>query len=584
MRRWLACGLVGFWSVAASVTACGSDEGPNGTLPDAATPETSSGGPTDGDPGSGITIVASDLTVYTGSRAAVDASQTNASEFTWTVKSAPQGSSVTTPSLTGGTTARPSFVADVTGDYVLELTARGNGASATKSVKIKAVAAPLFFMQTNFAEDPPYFEYRSIGNDRSGNRPIACRVAGPQADSGAAGVFLGVSMLFADMGLDWWEAPPGGPSRVAFTALQLFEDGGVDSYLALGSSESSCANPPAVVRHIVEDGGDPTELLVQPRYSPNGARVAFVENRASGTIVQAVSYDGNDRRDLAHFCAPGIDSCWAPAVFPPRPQWLDAQTLGWARARSEDGGSGWEVVLANDSANPNVRVHMTCDGVVPRSIAFLKDGSVIANPMAQDTQIEDLVVFKPSTAGGACQVVRKLTNLVTARSYARDFVVSPDEADVIFVRTLVPADAVPPDGGDSRFGGELYVVPVNGGSAPTPFGGSPQYAMFGGRYVASASQVAWNGAIPFDGGEPDGSLIEAGAPAIKIAARDGSKMTSLVVSNVDAGVYVVGGGNGGSCDFRLCSFASGSASGGGALAMATVALGLAVRRKRRRST
>lgn len=583
MRRWLACGLVGFWSVAASVTACGSDEdGPNGTSPDAGTPDTSTNGENDGS--SGVNVVASDSTVYTGSRAVIDASQTNASEFTWTVKSAPQGSSVTTPSLTGGTTARPSFVADVSGDYVLELTARGNGASATKVVNVKAVAAPLFFMQTNFTEDPPYFEYRSIGNDKSGNRPIACRIAGPQADSGTAAAFVGVSMLFADMGLDWWEAPPGGPSRVAFTTLQPYPDGGLDSYLALGSSESSCANPPAVVRHIVEDGGDPSELLLQPRFSPNGARVAFVEERASGTIVQAVSYDGNDRRDLAPFCAPGIDSCWAPAVFPPRPQWLDAQTLGWARARSEDGGSGWEVVVANDSANPNLRVHMTCDGVVPRSIAFLKDGSVIANPMAQDTQIEDLVVFKPSTAGGTCQVVRKLTNLTTPRSYARDFAVSPDEADVVFVQTQVPADAAPPDGGETRFGGELYVVPVNGGSAPTPFGGSPQYAMFGGRYVASASQIAWNGVIPFDGGQPDGSLVEAGAPALKIGARDGSKIAPLVVSDIEAGVYAMGGGNGGSCDFRLCSFASGSASGGGALAMATAALTFAFRRKRRRSS
>jgi hypothetical protein len=580
MRKWLVLGVVGLWSVAGSVAACGGDDSASGG-------SVGDGGgesPIDSD-GSVLAVVASDVSVYTGSLAQLDASQTSATQFEWTLKSAPAGSSVTTANLAGATTARPSFVADVTGEYVLDVTARSAASSATKSVKVKAVAAPLFFMQTNFSEDPPYFEYRTIGADKSGNHPIACRISGPVEDSGAAGAFLGISMLFADIGLDWWEAPPGSPSHVAFAALQLGVDGGVESsYLALGTTETTCANPPAVTRHVMEDGGDPKAILIQPRFSPNGARVAYIDDRVGGHQVAAVSYDGNDRRDVGRFCADGVTSCWAPAVFPPRPQWLDSQTIGWARAHEEDGGNGWEVVLVNDSANPAPRVHMTCDGNVPRSIAFLKDGSVIANRMTQDTQIEDLLVLKPSTPGGSCQVVRNLTNLGNARSYARDFIVSPDESEILFVRTLVPANAPKPDGGESRFGGELYVVPVNGSSAPKPFTGTPQYAMFGARYVASASLVAWNGAILFDGGAPEDGLIEAGAPAIQISPRDGSRITPLVVSDIEAGVYVMGGGNGGSCDYRLCSFTPGSASGGGALATAAAALVLAFRRKRRRSS
>ncbi|MBX3209507.1 MAG: hypothetical protein KF764_31020 [Labilithrix sp.] len=582
MRSWLTCGLVGFWSLAVSVAACGSDEGASsGGSPDADASDASAGD--DAPPGS-ISVTAADVTVYTGSRAEIDASQSGATSFAWTVKTAPSGSSVTTQALGGAATARPSFVADVSGDYVLEVTARGaGGESATKSVKVKAVAAPLFFMQTNFGEDPAYFEYRTIGTDKSNNHPIACRISAPPEDGGAAGAFLFMSMLFADMGMDWWEAPPGSPSRVAYTSLEVFPDGGSGAFLALGSSDTTCANPPAVVRHIVdEDGGKPNELLVQPHFSPNGARVAYVEERAGGHAIGTVSYDGNDRRVVSRFCGPGVESCWSPAVFPPRPQWIDAQNVGWARAKQADGGAGWEVVVASDSANPMPRTHMTCDGLAPRSIAFLKGGRVVANPMAADTQTEDVVVLEPTTPGGPCRVVKNLTNLGTKRSYARDFVVSPDESEILFVRTLVPEDEPPPDAGGSRLGGELYVVPVDGSSAPKPFGGAPRYALFGARYVASASQIAWNGAVAFDGGAPEGALLDAGIPSLAVATRDGTRVTPLVVSNLDAGVYVVGGGNGGSCDFRLCSFAGGKASGGGALATAAAALALAVRRKRRR--
>ncbi|MDF2691840.1 MAG: hypothetical protein K0S65_223, partial [Labilithrix sp.] len=236
MRKWLVVGLVGLWSAAGSVAACGSDDAP------------SNGGTTDGGgessnetDGASLAVVASDLTVYTGSRAELDASQTSATQFQWAVKSAPPGSAVATANLNGGTTARPSFVPDVSGDYTLEVTARSGSASATKEVKVKAVAAPLFFMQTNFAESPPYFEYRTIGADKSGNHPIACRISGPPDDGGAAGAFLFMSMLFADVGMDWWEGPPGSPSRVAYTSLQIQSDGGLDSFLALGSTESTCA-------------------------------------------------------------------------------------------------------------------------------------------------------------------------------------------------------------------------------------------------------------------------------------------------------------------------------------------------------
>lgn len=583
--RLVALGLVWGCIGTGAVAACGGDDASSGgETPDAAA-DTSNPPPMDGSTDGAPKIVAGDLVVYTGMTAALDASQTAAQFFQWAVKSAPPGSAVTTATLGGATSARPSFRADVTGEYVLELTAKNGAAAATEDVKVTAVAAPLFYMQTSFSETPAYFEYRTVGTDGTGGHPIACRATGPDpADAGEDdnAAFLGLSLFLADMGEDWWEAPPGSPSRVAFAQFEFDDAGDGKMFLGLGTNASTCQNPPVKVAPVPGDGGGGgTTGLVQPRFSRNGARVAYIEQRSGGWVVATVGYDGNDRRDLARLCPDdlGGEGCFKPAVFPPRPQWLNDQTIGWVRTQTGDAGTGWEVLTANDSANPQPKVYMTCDGVTPRSFVFLKDGSIIANREAPDAGREDLWVLRPSTPGGACQIVRNLTNLPTARSYARDFSVSPDEQQVAFVRRDEPADAGKPDGGEMRFGGQVYTVPVNGASPPAPVTGTAQEALFGPRYVAGASMLAWNGLIADAG--TDASLVDGGLPVIAVAPVSGGAVSYAVKSDPDAGTYVVGGGNGGSCDFRLCSMGRAQSTGGGALAFAAIAGALAVRRRRR---
>lgn len=584
--RFVALGLVWGCFGLGVLAACGSDEdsSSSGGTPDASTDNNTL--PGDSSTPVKPNIVAADLTVYTGMTPVVDASGTNAQTFTWTVKSAPAGSTVATATLAGATAARASFRADVSGDYVLEVTAKNGNETSVKDVKIKAVPAPLFHMQTNFAEKPAYFEYRTIGTDGTGGHPIACRVNGdPDGGDDNNAAFLFLSMLLADMGEDWWEAPPGDPSRVAFVQIEPSFDGGdMKNSLALGTNLSTCQSPPAKVDPVAEDGGiNDGVTLLQPRFNRAGSRVAYLEDRESGWYVAAVSYDGKDRRDLSKMCV-DEDTCNSPSVFPARPQWLDDQTVGWVRNQAPEAGTGWEIMVANDSANPNPRTYMTCDGVQPRSFAFLKDGSILANRQAADGGArEDLWILKPATAGGACTVVRNLTNLPTNRSYARDFSVSPENTDIAFVRKEEPADAAPKDGGETRFGGQVYTVPVSGASAPAPVTGSPQEALFGPRYVAGGSMLAWNGAIAHDGGNAadDGGFLDGGLPVIAVAARDGGPVSYAAKSDPDAGTYVFGGGNGGSCDFRLCSMGPMQSSGGGALAIGAVAGALALRRRRR---
>src|SRR5262245_59184539 len=83
--------------------ACGGDDSSSGDTPDASTSSSggSSGSNTDSSTGTGPTIVASNVTVYTGMIAALDGSGTQAQTFAWTMKSAPNGSTATTATIAG---------------------------------------------------------------------------------------------------------------------------------------------------------------------------------------------------------------------------------------------------------------------------------------------------------------------------------------------------------------------------------------------------------------------------------------------------------------------------------------------------
>lgn len=591
--RLLALSLVWGCFGTGVLLACGGDDSSSsGGTPDASTDTTTPPSDIDGS-SNPPSISATNLTIYTGMTAALDASGTQAQSFVWTVKTVPTGSTVTTANLAGAATARPSFRADVSGDYVLELTASNGAASSKQDVTVKAVPAPLFYMQSNFSEKPSYFEYRVVGTDGTGGHPIACRFNGdPDAGADDNGGLVGMSLILADMGQDWWESPNAAePSRVAFVQLERTDSGSDDlaGNLALGTNVSTCQNPPVKIARAEGDGGDGLNVL-QPRFNRAGTRVAYLEKRGGPFYVATVSYDGKDRRELARMCH-NTESCNNPSVFPARPQWLNDTTVGWARTQAEDAGTGWEVIVANDSANPNPQVYMTCDGLAPRSIAFLKDGSVLANRQAPDAgSREDLWVLKPNATTKQCEVVRNLTNLPLDWSYARDFSISPDDTEVAFVRHIQDGGTLP-EGGGSRVGGEVYTVPLSGATPPAPAGGTPKAALFGPRYVAGATALAYNGSLPNDGGgggqlEDASDGVVSGIPVISVLQRDGGAVTYAAKSDIDAGTYVSGGGNGGACDFRLDLCSMGPMKSGGGPTIAITLAGFAWlfgrRRNRRR--
>jgi hypothetical protein len=598
--RVLGACVFALWGVTGITTiGCGDDSNGGGAQPDAGSDVSVTPTPTPPPPpGDDASANAADLTVYTGTTANLDASGSSASTFAWTVTSVPAGSSVTTATLQGAATAKPSFVADVSGDYVLSLAATNGTATSTKSVTVKAVPAPLFFMLTNLGDNPPYYEVRTVGTDGTGAHAVNCRqqISADAGDSGSSDTagFLFLSFVQADLGVDWWEAPAGQPSRAAFQDFRIDADGGVAFNLAVGTNESTCQNPPKIVHalsNLLPDGGQPPANnkpgIYQPRFSPDGSRVAYIEQRPEGYYIATVGYDGNDYRVISTLCPSGGSDCsnGGDVLLPPRPQWIDNQTVAWARNISgADAGAGWEIMTATDGPLPGTSRYMSCDGLLPLGFAMLKDGSVLSNSHAKSAPA-DLRIVKPTSTGGMCTEVRNLTNLGDARAYARDFSVSPDGKKVAFVRNVPAADAG--DAGLVTLGGEVYAAPIDGTSAPAPLTTPVQSVFFGPRYVAQGAYVSFNGTAPLpDGAVDDAGLVEAGVfdaglPAIVIVPAGGGAVSYAATSSVGAKTFVIGGGNGGGCGFGSCAIASPTANLTGGLSALAVAALLMVRRRRR---
>ncbi len=589
-------GGVFFATCASIIVGTGATLGACGGSDDtAANPDqdASSEATTMGDDGGGILDLRADgVKVYVGQPVRLDAAQSKAPNgaaitYAWSVKSVPAGSAITTATLAGATSEVVTFTPDLAGDYLLTLSGAAGGEMATKDVTASAVNGQVFFTLTNGNANPPFTEMDTVEMDGKNQHPIDCRqpirnlLAGGDSgvttpDSGpSAGLALVLfATLFADTALDSWEGPPGTPARAAFQNIIFFPDGGIQEMgLAAATTDNTCQKPPARV-HLLTTGGKNSPSVFQPRFSPNGQRIAFVEDQASGNeYVSVVGFDGADYHQIASYCPDadaGNTSCHGTTAFGPRrPQWVDDSHLGWTRelAHTSSGtgasyveSSTWEIVTAADVAGAVPTRYMGCTTAsMPLTMGFLASGDVVANFKPTSASPEDLVVLS-ADASKNCQVVRRLTTLTTVGSYARDFAISPDGTTVAYMQNIAAADAGVSDGGLSitSGGGILFTVPVDGSSPPKQVSPEALIARFGPRWIAAGSHLAWNGGAPNPPGYDAGvDLTEAGladaggVPSMNVIRADGTGgVVHAAIGDPLNGSYVIGGGNGGACSIE----------------------------------
>lgn len=611
---------------------CGSGDDSNGGS------VTDSGGTS---PDGGLGIIAQNVSAYVGTTATIDASQstrpdgTNPLAYSWTLTGQPATSKLSTASIVGASTETPSIVPDVAGDYTLHGVATTEGFSNEADVKVTGVNGDVYYVQLNTHDLPPTAQIQTVQMDGTQNHALDCKRniipadvfnkiggdAGPDAavdslsqllspDGGDAGPLPGLMLgtVFSaflspiiDVTLDTYESPTAGqPSLVAFGDFvsALGADGGAIA-LVVANTTNTCANPPHPVRLVTAQGSNPN--VWQPRFSPDGSRVAFVEDRGSPDggssntfeYISTVGADGSGPHTLASICPVATDSCWGDHLFPRRPQWQDPTHVAWLRnvsgATATSHPLSWELVSAEDAEGSTPTRLMTCSSYgLPYSFAFVSGqnfpaNAILANYQASQTSAEDLVILAPD-ASGQCQVFSNLTNLPGGSkvSYARDFAISPDGKLVAFMmhsserQDAGTVNAI--DGGPQldlnaaiSGGGEIWLVPLDGSQPAAPLNTDRRQAYYGPRFISGGTHLAWNGQGPLpqelldlweagaDGGLPFStdpeagaqgqlaSLYFAGTPAMLVAPVAGGNTVVAAQADLDTGAFPLGGGNGGGC-------------------------------------
>ncbi|MDB4995755.1 MAG: hypothetical protein JWM74_3187 [Myxococcaceae bacterium] len=552
------------------------------TTGDSSTADTSTG-----DSSASAAAVANDLTVYVGQTAQLDgsASTPSTATLTWTIESVPLGSAIATANLKNASTAKPSFTADVAGDFTLKLTVVSGTDTSTKNVKVTAVYAPVLYGDFSSDAGLNYQEMRVATTAGTNAHALHCTVPDD------AGTNPGLLIAHTSAGgADWWEAPAGQESRFAYVVNERQGDAALyTSYIAAAVTSSSCTGTPA--RKLVSATNIAATNAVgffeqhMPKLSRDGNRVAYVDNRTTGATIATIGFDGtNAHAHIAPYLAypdggpqpdasggigtPGTRSTFATLDYYP-PRWTQAGKLAWAQQLVP---TRFQIVTADDADDATPSLYMACNATRLTSFEMLPDGNVLASTSISldgGAAPIDIFVLRPNAVTKECEVVKNLTNLTTAASSATGMSLSPDGLRVAYINDDTSTDA-----GGAPTRAALFVANVDGLTPAARVPGAPFGAPHdmgssvprnGPRWVAGGSSLTWGqNAATIDAGD--------GGMAIAVIPASGGNATAIATSGPGHIAFVAS---------SSCSIAR----TGGSAVMAFGSLGafiaLAIRRRRK---
>ena len=549
---------------ACAANGCGSDESSSGggdagvdATDDAQRAEAGTDAASDGGT---LGIAVADQNVYAGATATLPATlviDAGGATFAWTLVTVPPGSTVTAASIGGAATATATLVPDVVGDYVLQVSASSPSLAPTNTrATVHAFAAPVFFARAIIDANGGEVGVHVAGHDKSDLHAVACAISFNPMESPT---YRSRTLSAAATTMDAWEAPAGQPSRFVFSGTRsLTQDDAGDyaTFLIAGTTKNSCITTPTTLRSIAAPSG----ALGQPRFSPDGSRVAFIDPIGASFGVSTIGFDGTGYRALAPVYATPPSSGDESTNI--RPEWQDATHVAWPRPL---GGGTWSIVVASDAAGATPTTFMTCTGSTPHHITLLADGSVVTSYSPTANAPSDLFVLKPDV-NKACATVHKLTNLGgTSASRAHDFAVSPDQKTVAYLHYDATAHGGAASNGNE---GDLYTVPIDGSAAAKAVGAATS-GRIGPRWIGTGTRLAWTRT----GQAADGGDARY-ADNVNVVLPDGGARLDIVTGD---GVSTIVGavGPGGSCAMTQRR----GDAGAGAIALVVAALALARRRR-----
>jgi hypothetical protein len=511
--------------------------------------------------------------IYLGQTATLDASKTTATggqlALVWSLSSVPPGSRLTSENLMGATTAKPSFVPDVAGRYLLHLEASATGVHTNADTSVTATLPQIFFARGTLSDaangasaSAVYMVADSLGGNA---HAILC----PDRAIGNITSKIAPDALLAGRLVDFWEGPAGTAYQFAAFTLDYTPSLGYATHLWVGTGASTCSSAPV---DLGSAAFAPAPYGTEPHFSPDGSR--FVVYDSEWNVVTYAS-DGTDKHVVSPYMRglPGIAPTYddGPSYIPepPRVEWT-ATGLAWARSMP----GGWQIVTAPDANNvpPTVypSVYMNCAGVAPREIAMLAGGAVVAGYRQAPQSAENIYLLKPD-ATQTCQIDKNYTqNLSDAgASLATDFAVSPDGKRIAFLwrDQSTTSSSLWLQGPTGQLpGGRLYVVPVDHSVPPQPVSTEPAY--YGPRWIGGGTALVFT---RLDGVTQNG----AGYPATSvIVIRPDGSGEQVIATGDGVTTFVSTSGN------AACNLGSASVPGSIAALFCAALVALRMRRAR----
>ncbi len=506
-----------------------------------------------------ITAAAATTDVWLGQTATTTATASSVPatglSYAWTFTSRPVGSAA---AFAAPTSAAATFVPDVPGDYVAQVTVSACGATKAATATVKAFDAPVFY------ESLATFDATtSIGALTM--KMAGAKVTAPIDLSTSAQVFLSAASTsdrerypeHARFGIDVHEGAPGTASRAA---IVWFKDppGGPNTsprviYAATSDSRPTPTSsaPRILVDSIADNTASASEgktaRFAHPRFSPDGTRVAFViapHQDNPNVKIATVPFTGGAVTQVASYFGTAVPSGALDQGHIARPQWVGT-ALAWARILDN---STWELVTAIDAAAQTPARFFSCPGALPKQFAVLANSEVVTLESAVNPG--DIKIYKANL--GVCTLVRNVSQL-TAGYRAFDFALTPDQKSVAYVVHKVAGATVADDD-------RVLIAPLDGSTPPAPLGAVKTTNGVGPRFVAGGSALA---------------LTVEGKPTT--VPRSGGPVRTLDVPT--AGRSLSTAGSGGACTIGFAStFDSNVSTFTAALFAAAVAL--AIRRRR----